>query len=332
MRKYFLSLFLFSFLLSQSKVGTTAASFLGIGVGPAAVGMSGAITSIAKDASILYWNPGGISRLDESQAQFAKTDWLVNTQINLLATVIKLDKSNSIGLYISQLDYGKEEITDLYHQNGTGLYWKASDLAFGLAYARNLTDRFSIGGTGKFIHQQIHNESASGITVDLGLLYYSPNDKYKLGMSIANFIGTDLLMDGKDLYKQIDLDPNAEGHNETIVARLKTDPWPLPLFFRVGLSSDVIRNGLYRFTIATDAIIPSDDVETLNIGTEIAVLERIFIRTGYSNLGNNSREQGLTVGGGVKVYSSGMSLTVDYANQNFGMFGNIPHWGITISF
>ena len=31
-------------------------------------------------------------------------------------------------------------------------------------------------------------------------------------MSISNF-GSDMVMDGKDLYKKIDIDPNNSGHN-----------------------------------------------------------------------------------------------------------------------
>ena len=53
----------FAMLSAQSKVGTSSAQFLGIGVGPKAIAMGGAFTSIANDASTLYWNPGAISRL-----------------------------------------------------------------------------------------------------------------------------------------------------------------------------------------------------------------------------------------------------------------------------
>ncbi len=332
MKKTLFILVILSFLFSQSKVGTTAAQFLGIGLGPSAVGMGGASTSMATDPSILYWNPGGMSRLSNSQVQFSKMDWLVDTEINFIGAVIKLDRSNALGLYFSQLDYGKEEITDLYNQDGTGLYWKASDIAVGISYARNLTDRFSIGGTGKVIHQQIYNEKASGFSMDVGLLYYSPNDRYRLGMSISNFLGTDMFMDGKDLYRQIDLDPDAEGHNETIVAKMKTDPWPLPLLFRVGLSSRLIQAGAFRLTGAVDALIPSDDVETLNLGFEAAFLERVFVRAGYSDLGKTDSETGITMGAGAKVFTSGMSLTVDYSIQTFGLFGSIPHWGLSVSF
>ena len=47
--------------VSQSKVGTTAAPFLGISVGPKAMGMGSAFVALANDATALYWNPSGLS-------------------------------------------------------------------------------------------------------------------------------------------------------------------------------------------------------------------------------------------------------------------------------
>ncbi len=43
------------------KTGTTAAKFLSIDIGARAVGMGGAFTSIANDATAMYWNPAGLS-------------------------------------------------------------------------------------------------------------------------------------------------------------------------------------------------------------------------------------------------------------------------------
>ena len=318
-------------LFGQSKVGTSAAQFLGIGLGPKAIGMSGAFTSIADDASTLYWNVGGISRLDQSQFLFSNTDWLVETNLSMLAGILKLNDANAIGIYFTQLDYGREEITDLYNQNGTGLYWTASDIVTGLSYARNLTDRFSIGGTVKFIQQKIYHESASAIALDLGLLYTNRNELFRIGMSISNF-GTDMTMDGKDLFHQIDLDPDNQGHNETIVAKLKTDSWPLPLLFRVGVSSHVIQLDAFRATIATDFLMPSDDVESGSLGIEIAFLKHVFLRGGYRSFGDPSSEEGFTFGGGAKAYIRGLTVTVDYAIQDFGIFGNVPHWGISVRY
>ena len=66
MKKRFLYFMLFlvpSLLYSQfgvSKVGTTAAQFLKIGVGARAIGMGGAFVAVADDATAIYWNPAGI--------------------------------------------------------------------------------------------------------------------------------------------------------------------------------------------------------------------------------------------------------------------------------
>lgn len=326
-----IALFAIAIISAQSKVGTSAAQFLGIGVGPKSIAMGGAFTSIADDASTLYWNPGAISRLDKSQSMFSNTNWLVDTNVSLLAAVLKLNSSSAIGVFFTQLDYGDEEITDLYNQEGTDLYWKASDLVSGLAYSRNLTNRFSIGGSLKYIRQRIHNESASSVALDVGLLYKSLNEAFRIGMSISNF-GTDMTMDGKDLFHKIDLDPDNGGHNETIVAKLKTDAWPLPLFFRVGVSSDVMKTDVVRLTVASDFFMPSDDVESLNFGVEAGFIDRVFLRAGYKGIGDSNSEQGLTFGIGAKVYVSGFGIIVDYAVQDFGKFGYIPHWGLSLSF
>ena len=223
-----ISLFLsFSILRAQSKVGTTAAPFLGISVGPRATAMGSAFTAVARDATVLYYNPGGISRMGQSQLIVAHTKWLVESNINWVGFIFNIDGSNTLGFQFTQLDYGEEKVTTVLQPEGTGEKWRASDLAIGLAYARNLTDRFSIGGSFKYIQQMIWNESSRGFALDIGLLFITQFNDMKLGMSISNF-GTDLKMDGKGLLQRIDLDPQYIGHNETIVSKLKTDSWPLP--------------------------------------------------------------------------------------------------------
>lgn len=326
------STLVFSLILGQTKVGTSAGNFLGIGLGAKAVGMGGAFTSHASDASVLYWNPGAMSRMESSQTQFTKADWLVDTDLSFISSIIKLGPDNAVGLMLVVLDYGREEITDLENQEGTGLYWTASDLVAGLAFSRNLTQRFSIGSTVKVIQQKIYNEKAFGLALDIGLKYMSPDDRYRIGMSIANF-GSDLSLDGKDLLHKIDLDPSAEGHNETIVAKLKTDAYPLPLIFRVGFSVDVIRmSDKLRLTLAADALIPGDDSESLHLGSELALGERIFLRAGYKVIDTYRTEEGLSIGFGARAFSmNGMELMLDGAYQDFGVFGYIPHYGVSVN-
>ncbi len=331
MRRVLFAALLISQIPAQSKVGSSAASFLGIGVGARAIGMGGAFSAMGGDASTLYWNPGALAKLNRSEAILSKADWLVGTDLHLLSSVVRLNKTHSVGFYLSQLNHGREEITDLDNQNGTGQFWTASDIAMGMAYGRNLSDRFSFGAVGKYISQRIHHSSASTFALDLGIFYQTSSDKIRIGMSISNF-GSDMTLDGKDLYKKIDLDPDHSGHNEALVAKLKTDPWPLPLFFRVGTAVKVYDKKNINVTVTTDAFIPSDDVEMLNFGIESVIMDRTRIQMGYKGLGNADSEEGFTFGAGTQFYAGGFDIRVDYAIQSFGKFGTVPHLSIAFLF
>ena len=54
------------FAVDVSKVSTTAAPFLEIDVGSRAVGMGSAFVAVANDATALYWNVAGLSRLKQN--------------------------------------------------------------------------------------------------------------------------------------------------------------------------------------------------------------------------------------------------------------------------
>ena len=66
--RYILYILLLSLLVPSQTIGTTSASFFGIGLGSRAMGMGGAFTSMTNDASSIYWNPGSISNLDVNNA------------------------------------------------------------------------------------------------------------------------------------------------------------------------------------------------------------------------------------------------------------------------
>ena len=53
--------------IGQTKVGTTAAPFLGISVGTRATSMGAAFAAVSDDATSLFYNPGGITHIGKSQ-------------------------------------------------------------------------------------------------------------------------------------------------------------------------------------------------------------------------------------------------------------------------
>jgi hypothetical protein len=317
---------------AQSKIGSTAAQFLGIPIGARALGMGGTSVAAMSGVGTIYYNPGAFSQAQKTEVLVSSTDWLVGSKLRWLGAMVNIDGTNAFGLSITQLDYGEEEVTTPDNPDGTGERWSAQDFAVALSYSRNLTDRFSIGGSAKYISQSIWNESASTFAFDIGLLFVTGFHDMRLGMSISNF-GGDMTMDGRDLKKVIDIDLSNAGSNKLNVAKLNTDPWPIPLLFRVGLAMDILKSEFCTLTIESDALRPSDNVEVVNLGAEVTFLNIICLRGGYKSLFQTDSEEGLTLGGGLKYASSGsMEVEVNYAYQQFGRFGNINTFSLAVSF
>ncbi|KAB2909027.1 MAG: PorV/PorQ family protein [Ignavibacteriales bacterium] len=316
----------------QTKVGSTAAPFLSIGIGPRAVGMGGAFTATANDITSLYWNPAGAARVGGSAATFSHTKWFADINFNYAAAMLSLGDWGTIGGSVTYLDYGETEITTIREPEGTGATYGAKDMAMGLSYSMNLTDRFSIGGTVKYVQQKIWNTSASTVAFDVGVLFLSEIYGLRIGATISNF-GGDMTMDGKDLLVLYDIDPGSFGNNDQILAKLKTDPFPLPLTFRVGVAMDVVNTSDFRFTAGLDALHPSDNSESINVGGELVYKNMISVRGGYKSLFLNNTEEGLTLGVGLNYdFAPGLGLSFDYAYQDFGILQNTQYFSIGIKF
>ncbi|HKJ80595.1 MAG TPA: PorV/PorQ family protein [Ignavibacteriaceae bacterium] len=327
-----LSLVFIGTVFGQNKVGTTAAPFLGIGAGPTAIGMGGAFTAVASDPSALYWNPSGISRTGKTGVMIEHTNYLIGTSYNYFGGVVALDDENAIGLSVIDLDYGSDKVTTIEMPDGTGEQWSAMDLAIGLSYSRNLTDRFSIGGTVKMIRQTIWKESATGWALDAGLLYITPFNDLKIGMEMANF-GTDMQMTGQDLYVTHNPDKSVAGDNPNIPAEYYTSSYPLPLLFRIGLSMDVLNTEDNTITLAVDALHPNDNAQSVNVGAQYVWNKMVYVRAGYKSLGIPNSQEGLTFGFGLGYeLTYNLVLKVDYAYESYGLLKNIQKFALSINF
>ncbi|MDZ7316529.1 MAG: PorV/PorQ family protein [candidate division KSB1 bacterium] len=321
-------------LFSQNvtKVGTTAAGFLNIDVGARAIGMGGAYVAVSDDAMSMYWNAAGISRINGSQAVFTHNRWLADIAFNYAGFAMNLGNLGAIGLNAQFMTMDKMERTTIMEPDGTGELFSAGSYAFGLAYGRNLTDRFSIGFNFKYLREEIYHSSASGIAFDIGTLFDTQYQGLKIGMSISNY-GTKMRMEGRDMLIQTDIDPSISGNNYNINANLATDAFDLPLMFRVGVSMDVLKGlGNSNLILAVDALHPNDDVEYVNVGAEYTYGKMFSLRGGYKTLFARDSEQGLCFGAGINYSLGGMRLMLDYAYQDFGVLKEIQMFTVALGF
>ncbi len=316
-----------------TKVGTTAAPFLSIGVGSRAIAMGGAFVSTADDASALFWNVSGIARLKGNQIILDHAEWIADINYDFAGVVLNFGSFGVLGATFTSLSMADMERTTEYQPEGTGELFSAGSFAISAAYARNLTDRFSIGFNAKYISEKIFNSSASGIALDIGTLYTTPFHDMKIGMSISNF-GTKMQMQGRDMLIQYDIDPLRAGNNANLNADLQTDRYDLPLMFRVGVSMDVLQNlNNHQLTVAVDALHPSDNVESLNLGAEYVFMDLVALRFGYKQLFSRDSEEGLTMGAGFRyTFLRNVGIRLDYAYQSFGRLRNVNRFSFLLDF
>jgi len=324
-----------SFAKETTKAGTAAAQFLKIGVGAQAQAMGGVLAGISGTVASLYWNPAGIADINQVAWLGTHTNWLADVTHQFTGLVVPLGHHSALGFSATLVNMGEEEITTIENPQGTGLFWDAADLALGIAYAVQLTDRFRIGVTGKYIHQKIYHETAATFALDVGTLLRTGFKGLSIGMCFSNF-GGDLQLEGRDLIRAYDPNP-ANSRNDDVDARLHTESWPLPVNFRVGIAIELIgdtpthfiRSKHQRVTLAIDANHPNDAAENIRFGLEYEIRRLIIFRSGYKF---NEDLVNFTFGGGLKFNLQATQFIIDYALAAYGELDYVNFVSLGCSF
>jgi hypothetical protein len=235
--------------------------------------------------------------------------------------------AGSFGISASVLSMDKMEVTTETAPEGTGEFFDATDLMIGVSYARKLTSDFQTGLTLKYIEQRMWNEKASGFAIDIGTQYRLGFRDLTIGMSMTNF-GSDLKYSGRDL--NVRYDQNSQvSYNRYTPADMATEDYPLPLHFQVGLSMTAITTDAMSMLIAVDVTHPNDNDEHVNLGSEIKLLDRLFVRGGY-RFGYDTERA--TLGMGLDIPLEGTSIRFDYAYAVYDLLPNINRFSLGIVF
>ena len=319
---------------NSDKSGTTAAQFLKIGVGGRAMALGGSFVAQADDIYSLYWNASGITKVKGITFAAVYSNWLADISHQFFGLVIPISESSAIGAHAIVLSMDPVEVTTIDQPHGTGEFYDASDIAMGVSFATRLTNYFSLGITGKFIYQQIYNESASTFAVDISSSLDIPFYGLKLGMNFSNF-GGKLQLDGRDLIREYDLNPG-NTLNDGVETRLKTEPWGLPVNFAIGLSIQLIGDGesflsseKNHLTLSVTGNHPSDASEYASFGLEYILMDIVSLRGGYRM--NRDLEK-FFYGVGLKAPISGATFTFDYGLASYDALDYIHVFSIGLSF
>ena len=337
-----------TFRSNVTKRGTTAAAFLSICQGARALSMGSAYVAVADDPSSLYWNPAGITDIYGGSLVVDHSQWLAGINYNFVAGTYNLGDFGVLGMSFTSSDIDEMLVRTVENPEGNGETFAVSDVAFSIAYALRLTDKFSIGFNPKVIHQKIWNMSADAVAIDIGIKYITPFDGIVLGMSISNF-GSKMQMAGSSSNVLYDPDPATVGNNGRIPANLSMEEWSLPLNFKFGLAYKVLNDNVNKLMISVDAAHPSDNYESVDFGAEYIFNDFLALRGGYKSLNDlassllsgpdyfsdwqDEEKGGLSLGIGVKQSVVGnVQCSFDYAYQDFGRLLNVQKFSVGILF
>ncbi|NQT25323.1 PorV/PorQ family protein [candidate division KSB1 bacterium] len=331
-------------LLAQQpiRVGTTAAEFLSIGYGAVGCAMGDAYVSVVDDVSGIYWNPGGLAFMDQSQTMFTYQPWFADINTFFAATGLVLPGVGNIAIGVIGVDYGEMDVITVEDQDGTGEMFSVRDFAFNLSYSRRLAQWFGFGATAKYISSSIWHETASAFAFDMGVIiktaFFSPTgDKatgLKIGMSLSNY-GTPMKYQGIDLLRSYDTLPNEAGNYQDTKVAFETAHWELPLIFRIGASLTPLALNNHELILAVDALHVNNNNEMVNLGAQYMLnlpgLGQFYLRGGYRALFLEDSIFGLTFGAGIaKQYMGNKSVVLDFAYRDIGILGIVPMFSVSM--
>lgn len=297
---------------AQSKTGTTVGQVLLLDPSARSAALGGTGVASADEVQALYYNPASLGHLATGGLQFTHLDYVAGVTFDHATTAVRLGDAATLALTVTYLNSGEMEQRTVEQPDGTGTRFRVSNLSAGVAVGRRFTERFSAGVQASYLRETIFNSSLGAVSFNAGVLYDLPVAGARLGASLSNF-GTRGAYDGRDLRINYDPDPDVYGNNSALPAALRTEGYPLPILFRVGLSVPVLSTGDQRLTAFADAFQPSDNTNAASLGAEWSFRDLLFLRGGYDRLFEQDSETGLTAGGGLRVRVGRTRLSGDYS-------------------
>jgi len=324
---------------AQSRVGTTAASFLTLGAGARGTSLGHAYTSIATGPDALFWNPGGAALAYNERyrggVMFSNNNWLAGIAYNAFGVVVPVTSTGVVGLSLATVDYGRMKVRSVSNPEGTGETFGATDLSLGLTYAMQLTPSFYFGGSTKYIYQSIRDMSAKTVAFDFGFVLVTDYlNGARIAASIMNF-GGKMQMDGINAETNIDLDEKNTGSIESIPARIRMDQWDLPIAFKLGVGVPVVSTSNVELMLLADANQTNDNNLNSDLGAQLKYFTRnvaFNTRVGYKDANLDNVDSHLSYGAGLEIQLAGARFGFDFAYIPFDLLDDTRTFDFRIYF
>lgn len=298
---------------NSERVGQSGWQFLKINGDARVAAMGGAYVAASKgDASSAFGNPASLSDVKNIDISLSNVNWIADIKHQTIAIAKNFEDIGVFGINLAYVDYGDMietinspiEGENRTNQVVTGNTFTASDIAIGISYSKQVTDKLSIGGNVKYIKESIAELSMDNWAIDFGTLYYTGFKSLRVAMTARNF-GPDVNLTGF----------SEEYQAEAMDVRM-------PIDFRIGVAMDFFdyEGSPHLLTLSLEGDHPNDGPEKINSGAEYSFQDIFFLRGGYKF---NYDEEGLVLGVGLKYDISGFTGRFNYAYVDFGNLNKV---------
>jgi hypothetical protein len=308
-----------NFAQGYKKLAQSGFQFLSVVSDARASAMAEAMTSLQFGSSAMFFNPAGMTEMPGTIDLTASVNqWIADIKHNTFSISVKpFDGDYGVfGLSAQYVDYGDFYGTRVNRGDPKGYedigLFSLNAYAFGVGYAKALTDQFCIGGHVKYVHQDLgtsdiavvtsQNDTVQGnasntlspFVFDFGTQFRPGIHSLVFGMSVRNF---------------------------STEVKYAEEGFQAPLVFTLGISMNVM--DLFdqlpydqSLLVAIDASHYRDHPEQVKIGLDYSILKVISLRAGFVS---DNDESGLSYGAGISQFG----FTFDYSYTPFGVFDKV---------
>ncbi len=220
------------------RVGQAGAAELLINSMPRSSAFKGLDIASADGIEASWVNPGGIARTTGTELMFARTDWLMGSdiQINSFGFSQGLGNENGVlGVLVNAFSMGEFVRTTTSQPDGTLGTFSPTYINIGLSYARKFTERIHVGFTTRIVHESTPEVIANGVAFDAGIQYRAgERDRLKLGIALRN-VGPTMRFGGDGLSGRVPIEPKNPFSSRI---NIPTAAFELPATLSMGGSYD----------------------------------------------------------------------------------------------
>jgi hypothetical protein len=262
-------------------------------------------------------------------------DYIADIGVEYGAVSANFEGFGVVSFAVKSLSVGDILVTTTQDPDGTGSTFNPQMLVAGVSYARQLTERISVGLTANYVTETLGDVSASGIAFDIGVVYdnLASVNGLSFGVVMKN-VGPQMQYDGSGLLVEGEV---TDYNRPPGLVKIDSAPFELPSTFELGLGYkpqmlDDMNSLVFNASFKNNNF--SDD--EYKLGMEYGYQKMFFLRAGYTfapeQAFENSYIYGFTAGAGIDYSFEGIAIQIDYAYRDMKFFDGNHIFGIGLAF